>query len=55
MAAGTAFRSELVAEDITVDGFDIVFRTWNDTRVARIRAAWMAIGNLPFGDDWDVS
>ncbi|MBO9441760.1 MAG: H-type lectin domain-containing protein [Phaeobacter italicus] len=55
MAAGTAFRSELVAEDITVDGFDMVFRTWNDTRVARIRAAWMAIGNLPFGDDWDVS
>ena len=34
------------------EGFDIVFRTWNDTQVARIRVAWTAIGELPNEDDW---
>lgn len=49
-----AYRAELVAEAITEAGFDVVFRTWSDSRVARVRAAWMAIGDLPFEDDWDV-
>jgi hypothetical protein len=31
-----------------------VFRTWGDTRIARVRIAWMAIGELSEGDDWDV-
>ncbi|AHD08659.1 H-type lectin domain protein [Phaeobacter gallaeciensis] len=52
--SGAAIRAELVAETITPDGFEVVFRTWNDSRIARIRAAWMAIGTLPFADDWDV-
>ncbi len=55
MAAGTAYRAELVAEHITEEGFEVVFRSWNDTRVARIRAAWMSIGNLSYADDWDVT
>ncbi len=50
----SAHRSELVAENISETGFDVVFRTWSDNRVARVRAAWMAIGDLPFEDDWDV-
>lgn len=50
----TAHRSELVADRITPEGFEVVFRTWSDSRVARVRAAWMAIGDLPFEDDWDV-
>jgi hypothetical protein len=54
MDTSAAIRAELVAEDITHDGFDIVFRTWADSRAARLRAAWMAIGDLPFADDWDV-
>ncbi|WP_417714590.1 H-type lectin domain-containing protein [Pseudophaeobacter arcticus] len=49
-----AYRAELVAEEITTEGFDIVFRTWSDSRVARVRAAWMAIGDMPFEDDWVV-
>ena len=47
-------RIDLSAETITAEGFDIVFRTWEDTRVARIRADWMAIGELRAEDDWEV-
>ena len=50
----SAMRAEVVADRIGPEGFEIVFRTWADSRVARIRAAWLAIGELPFGDDWDV-
>lgn len=34
--------------------FDLVFSTWGDTRVARIRADWIAIGALPHEDDFRV-
>ena len=54
MDTSAAIRAELVAENVTRTGFDIVFRTWHDSRIARLRAAWMAIGELPFEDDWDV-
>ena len=47
-------RVEVIAENITSLGFDIVFRTWLDTRIARLRVAWMAIGEVPHEDDWDV-
>jgi hypothetical protein len=32
----------------------MVFRTWGDTRVARVRADWMAIGEQRSDEDWDV-
>lgn len=51
---GSAVRAEVLAENVTEAGFDIVFRTWSDTRVARIRVAWMAIGELPHEDDWEL-
>ncbi len=51
----TAFvRADLHADKITRDGFELVFKTWADTRIARVRMAWMAIGALPHDDDWDV-
>lgn len=50
----SAVRAEVVAENITTSSFDIVFHTWADTRVARIRVAWVAIGELPHEDDWDL-
>ena len=53
MSTDAAIRAELVAERITEAGFDLVFRTWGDSRVARLRAAWMSVGELPFDDDWD--
>lgn len=50
----SAVRAEVVAEKVTCDGFDVVFRTWSDTRVARVRVAWTAIGDVPHDDDWEV-
>jgi len=47
-------RADVQAEKITADGFEIVFRTWSDTQVARIRVAWTAIGELPHEDDWQL-
>ncbi|MFK7752658.1 MAG: H-type lectin domain-containing protein [Sedimentitalea sp.] len=51
---GSAVRAEVSSANITETSFEIVFRTWLDTRVARIRVAWMAIGELPHEDDWDL-
>jgi H-type lectin domain len=50
----TNSRVDITAENVTVTGFDIVFRTWGDTKIARIRADWMAIGPARSEDDWDV-
>ena len=36
------------AEGISPEGFEIVFRTWGDTKVARVRVAWQAIGAATF-------
>ncbi len=47
-------RADLSAENITEHGFTLVFQTWADTRVARVRADWLAIGELPDDDLWDV-
>lgn len=52
--AATVMRADVKAEAVTRTGFDMVFRTWGDTRVARIRIAWMAIGEMSELDDWDV-
>lgn len=50
----SAVRAEVVAENVSRDGFQIVFRTWADTRVARVRVSWIAIGGVANDDDWDV-
>lgn len=52
--AATVVRSDVSAEDITADGFEIVFRTWGDTKVARVRVSWMAIGELTDSDEWEL-
>ncbi|SHM30114.1 H-type lectin domain-containing protein [Roseovarius litoreus] len=54
MDSATNARADVAAEKITTTGFDIVFRTWGDTRVARSRIRWMAIGELAHEDDWDL-
>lgn len=51
----TNSRIDISAENVTATGFEIVFRTWSDTRIARIRADWIAIGPVRDEDDWDVS
>lgn len=47
-------RADISAQDVTETGFQLVFQTWGDTRVARVRADWVAIGELPDDDRWDV-
>lgn len=45
-------RADITAEDVSAEGFRIVFRTWGDTKVARVRAEWMAIGAVRHDDDF---
>ncbi|TMV69312.1 hypothetical protein FGG78_30790 [Thioclava sp. BHET1] len=47
-------RGDLKAETVTADGFALVFRTWEDTRVARLRIDWTAIGSLRDPERWRV-
>lgn len=50
----TNSRADIAAENISATGFHLVFRTWGDTRVARIRADWTVIGPLRDEDDWQL-
>ncbi|MDI3336785.1 H-type lectin domain-containing protein [Defluviimonas aestuarii] len=50
----TNLRADISADSVGPKGFEIVFRTWGDTRVARIRADWLAIGEVSDEDDWEV-
>ena len=54
MDATTVIRADISTETITEDGFDLVFRTWGDTRVARVRVSWTAIGEVADPEDWDI-
>ena len=54
MDSATNARADISAENITETGFDMVFRTWGDSRVARARARWMAIGAVAHEDDWQL-
>ena len=47
-------RADISAEEISLAGFQLVFRTWGDTRVARVRADWIAMGGVRSDEDWDV-
>ncbi len=47
-------RTDVQTEDVTNTGFSIVFRTWGDTRIARVRVGWQAIGKIRDDDDWDL-
>jgi hypothetical protein len=50
----TNARADISAEKVTAAGFQLVFRTWGDTRVARIRADWLAIGPVRDDDTWEI-
>lgn len=47
-------RADVKPENITCDGFDIVFRTWGDTKIARVRTTWQSIGGVSGDEAWDV-
>ncbi|MBC7156317.1 MAG: H-type lectin domain-containing protein [Rhodobacteraceae bacterium] len=44
-------RADITAENITAEGFEIVFTTWGDSRLARVRAEWLALGEVDHPDD----
>lgn len=46
-------RVDVWAEDVTAERFTIVFATWGDTRVARVRVGWLAIGPADHDDDFE--
>lgn len=50
----TNLRADLQAVDVTAEGFTIRFRTWGDTRLARLRADWTAMGEAPDPERWNV-
>ena len=54
MDAATVIRADVSAEGVTEDGFDLVFSTWGDSRIARVRIGWIAMGELSDNDDWEV-
>lgn len=45
-------RVDISAVDVTAEGFVLLFRSWGDTRVARVRADWLAIGPATHVDDF---
>lgn len=47
-------RADLSTADITEAKFDVVFRTWADTRIARVRMDWMAIGAAQSDETWQL-
>ncbi|WP_254695985.1 H-type lectin domain-containing protein [Palleronia sp. THAF1] len=47
-------RAEILAQNISSDGFDMVFRTWGDSQIARIGADWIAIGAAVDPTLWQV-
>lgn len=51
----TTMRADISATNVTASGFEIVLSTWGDTRIARMRVSWMAIGEIVDVGDWDVS
>lgn len=47
-------RADIKATEITCESFVIRFQTWGDTRVARVRADWLAIGPVAHVDQFDA-
>ena len=54
IASNANNRADISADTVDQDGFDLVFRTWGDTRVARVRAAWLAVGPVRSEEQWEV-
>jgi len=54
MDASTNARVQIGAEAVRPDSFEAVFRTWGDTRVARARITWIAIGPVRDDEDWEL-
>ena len=54
MGSDSNARADIRAENATETGFDLVFRTWSDKRIARVSASWLAIGDVADPEQWDL-
>ena len=54
MGSDSNALADIRAENVTETGCDLVFRTWSDTRVARVSASWLAIGDVADPEQWDL-
>ncbi len=54
MDKDTNMRADTQAKNISTTGFDLIFRTWDDTRIARVRLSWIAMGALVDEESWDL-
>ena len=54
IGSGSNARADIRAENVTETGFDLVLRTWSDTRVARVSSSWLAIGGVADPEQWDI-
>ena len=49
-------RVDYRTDAITTTDFSVIFRTWSDTKIARVRMSWRAIGEVPDPDNiWILS
>ncbi len=49
-------RMEYRAVEINEIGFKAIFKTWGDTKIARVQMSWQAIGEVPDPEDlWILS
>jgi hypothetical protein len=54
IANSATSRVDVAARDIGCERFTITFHTWGDTRIARARAGWLALGPLRDDEDWEI-
>ncbi|NCO87565.1 MAG: hypothetical protein GW886_13135 [Rhodobacterales bacterium] len=47
-------RADVTTEDVTAQGFAILFRTWGDSKIARVRVRWQAIGPVEDEEIWSL-
>ncbi|TKW68341.1 MAG: hypothetical protein DI616_03530 [Paracoccus denitrificans] len=47
-------RVDLRTETVSRTGFSIIFATWGNTHIARVRADWLAIGPVEYEEDFDL-
>lgn len=52
--SATNQRGDITAEKVSEEGFVAVFKTWGDSRIARLRVSWTAWGELISPDDWEL-
>ncbi len=50
--SSTNLRYDLRVENVSGSDFEIIFRTWNDSRWARVRVNWIAIGSTIRDEYW---